>query len=97
MLIKIVVIEEQKRNAQMIDEYQKAIEALPKGSLSLKNGYYYLKYRSNKKVITDYIGKDAVKVANVEKQINKRKHYEELLTALNKEHKAILKMLEVLK
>jgi hypothetical protein len=97
MLIKKVVLEEQKRNTKMVKMYRKKINSLPKGSLSLKkigsNEYYYLKYRDNRKVVTDYIGKDKEKVALLEKQIQKRKRCEKMLSVLVKEKKAILKIL----
>ncbi len=98
MLIKSVVVEEQKRNAEMISAYEKELENLPKGNLSIKkvgnNKYYYLKYRNDKKIVTDYIGKDNEKIAQIEEQIKKRKHYENMLSALIKEQKIISKILE---
>lgn len=101
MLIKNVVLEEQKRNAEMIATYEKELESLPKGNLSIKktgnNEYYYLKYRNDKKIVTDYIGKDKEKIEQIEEQIKRRKHYENMLSALLKEQKIISKILEGLK
>lgn len=98
MLIKSVVLEEQKRNMEMITTYEKELESLPKGNLSIKkignNEYYYLKYRNDKKIITDYIGKDKEKIAQIKEQIKRRKHYENMLSALMKEQKTISKILE---
>ena len=97
MLIKSVVLEEQKRNEEMILAYEKGLKILPRGNLSIKkignNEYYYLKYRSDKKIVTDYIGKDKEKISEIQEQIKRRKHYENLLTALIKEQKIISKIL----
>ena len=97
MLIKSIVLEEKKRNTEMIASYEKALESLPKGNLSVKkvgnNEYYYLKYRNDKKVMTDYIGKAAGKIKYIEEQIKRRKHYEAMLAELSKEKKVISKIL----
>ena len=74
----------------MQKQYSNKIIALPKGSLTTKNDYYYLQYRIGKKVITDYIGKQK---DEIEQKLEKRKHFEQMLCDLKKEHKAILKML----
>lgn len=93
-----MVLKEQERNSDMIEIYKKVIEDLPKGNLSVKtvrkNEYYYLKYRLGKRIVTDYIGKDADKITFLRKQIQKRKHCEAMLIALSKEQKAIYKILE---
>ena len=98
MLIKSVILEEQKRNVEMILTYEKEIESLPRGNLSIKkvgnNEYYYLKYRNSKKIVTDYIGKRIEKIAQIEEQIKRRKHYENMLSTLIKEQKIISKILE---
>lgn len=93
-----MLLKEQKRNSDMIEIYKKEIESLPKGNLSAKNirnnEYYYLKYREGKRIVTDYIGKNADAISFLRKQIQKRKHCEGMLIALFKEQKAILRMLE---
>lgn len=98
MLIKSIIYEEQKRNAEMIETYRSELKNLKKGNLSIKkvgnNEYYYLKYRNDKKIITDYIGKDKEKIAQIEEQIKRRKHYKNMLSALIKEQKIISKILE---
>ena len=98
MLIKSVVLEEQKRNAEMIAAYEKEMEGLPKGKISVKkvgnNEYHYLKYRNDKKIVTDYIGKAAEKIKYIDEQIKRRKHYEIMLSELSKEKKVISKILE---
>lgn len=98
MLISSVIKNEAVRNENMINEYEKLISDLPKGSLICrKNGYYYLKYRKDGKVYDEYIGKDEKTVADIKEQLEKRKHYEKMLTALKQEQKAISKIMEGLK
>ena len=97
MLINTVIKNEAIRNKQMIEEYEKLIQNLPKGSLICrKKEYYYLKYRKDGKVCDDYIGKDPNVIANVNEQLERRKHYEKMLLALRKEEKTITKLLEEL-
>ena len=92
VLINSVVKSEAERNGQMIAEYERLIENLPKGSLICrKNEYYYLKYRKDGKVCDEYIGKDP---SQVKEQLEQRKHYEKMLSALKREQKAINKILE---
>ena len=95
-----MILEEQKRNDEMIAVYEKELDVLPRGSLILKkvgnNEYYYLKYRNDKKIITDYIGKATEKAEQIAEQIKKRKHYESMRSALLKEKKVISKILEEL-
>ena len=79
----------------MIEEYEKLIQNLPKGSLiSRKKEYYYLKYRKDGKVCDDNIGKDPKVIANIKEQLEQRKHYEQMLLALRKEQTTINKLLE---
>lgn len=95
MLINTVIKNEAIRNKQMIEEYEKLIQKLPKGSLICrKKEYYYLKYRKDGKVCDDYIGKDPKVIANVKEQLERRKHYEQMLLALRKEQTTINKLLE---
>lgn len=98
MIINSVVKNEALRNNQMIEQYEKLIEKLPKGSLILrKNEYYYLKYRDeNGKICDDYLGKDSPKVKDIREKLEQRKHYEKMLASLRKEQKVIHKILEEL-
>ena len=92
VLINSVVKSEAERNGQMIEEYERLIESLPKGSIICrKNEYYYLKYRKDGKVCDEYIGKDPT---SVKEQLEQRKHYEKMLSVLKREQKAINKILE---
>jgi len=98
MIITSVVKNEAVRNRQMVEQYQKLLEKLPRGTLILrKNEYYYLKYRKDGKVCDDYIGKDPNKIADIKKKLEQRKHYEKMLSSLLEEQKVINKILEDLK
>ncbi len=95
MIINSVVKNEALRNGEMIQQYEKLIKELPKGSLICrKNEYYYLKYRKNGKVYDDYVGKDKERISQIKEQIEQRKHYEKMLSALKQEQKVINKILE---
>ena len=95
MLIETVIQKEAQRNPQMIQQYEDLIAQLPKGSLICrKKEYYYLKYRQDGKVCDEYIGKDPETVARVREQLELRKHYLDMLSALKQEQKKIQKLLE---
>ena len=98
MIINSVIKNEAIRNKEMIAQYEKLLEALPKGSLILrKKEYYYLKYREDGKLHDDYIGKDPEKIAEIKDKLEQRSHYEKMLASLKKERKVIAKILEELK
>ena len=96
MIINSVIKNEALRNQQMIEQYEKLIAELPKGTLILrKKEYYYLKYRDESgKVCDDYIGKDSEKIADIREKLEQRKHYETMLASLKREQKTIHKILE---
>ncbi|MCK5156548.1 MAG: hypothetical protein KAQ69_08975 [Spirochaetales bacterium] len=99
-LIKPTIDKELSRNIKMLHFYENEIKSLPKGNISIKkvnsNSYYYLKYRKDTKIITDYIGKDKLHIKPIEEQIEKRKHYQKMLSALLKEQKEIKRIIRVL-
>jgi hypothetical protein len=45
-------------------------------------------------IVTDYIGKDKGKIAQIEEQIKRRNHYENMLSALMKEQKIKKKLIK---
>ena len=95
MIINLVIKNESARNSEMILQYEKLIAELPKGSLICrKNEYYYLKYRKNGKVCDDYIGKDKERISHIKEQLEQRKHYEKMRSALKQEQTVINKILE---
>lgn len=75
-VISTIIIREENRNKNMISEYAKELEALPKGSLKLKNingkDYYYLVFRNGNKVVSKYIGKDEESFFNFKRKIIKK-------------------------
>ena len=97
MLIESVIKSEAERNRKMIEQYEKLIAELPKGSLICRKGeYYYLKYRDNGKIQDKYIGKDHSTIDRIRKGIEQRKHFERMLYALSQEQKTITRLLEEL-
>ena len=85
--------EEKQRNLEMQKTYVQEIESLPKGSIMTKTvsgkKYYYLKYRQGNKIKNDYIGKDESVVAEILKEIEKRKYLQGVLKRLKLEYKQI--------
>ncbi len=94
MLITSVIQNEADRNQKMIAEYRALLSELPKGSLICRKNYWYLKYRDGGKICDKYIGKDPAVVDELRGKLELRKHYAEMLTHLEKEQKAIQKVLE---
>ena len=82
----------------MLAAYRRQLDELPKGSVIAKsagqNVYYYLKYRSGKKVFTDYWGKDGEKVQTVRAALDKRRHIEAMIAHLQSEQSLANKVLE---
>lgn len=94
MLINTVLHNEADRNAHMLNEYRNLLAQLPKGSLICRKDYYYLKYRENGKVCDKYIGKAGSTVDQLREQLELRKHYSDMLNALEQEQRTIHKLLE---
>ena len=98
-MLKTVIFREEMRNENMITEYTRELETLPRGKIIPKtvNGktYYYLYFRDGKKVVSKYIGKDEDSLATVREQLNRRSQVEEILKRL-KEEKAQIKKLEAI-
>lgn len=97
MTIATQIIEKElERNGRMIKEYENELLELPKGKLTIKNinshSYYYLKYRNGEKIITKYVGKDNCDVSELNDQLDKRKHVEEMLKRLKSERKELEKL-----
>lgn len=95
-LCEMILVESQ-RNLLMQQDYQNKINLLPKGTIIRKrvgnNEYYYLKYRNGNKIVTDYIGRDQNKVDEIRIEVEKRKHFEKMLSELKKENKLIAKLI----
>jgi len=96
-LVSSLIAQEEKRMNVLKESYEEQLLTLPKGTLRVrqkgKNTYYYLSYRSGKKVTTDYIGKDENNILRIKEQLEKRRHIEEMLKELNKELRLMKKVL----
>ena len=94
-----VISREEARNENMITEYTKELDTLPRGKLTPKkvNGkiYYYLYFRDGKRVVSKYIGKDEDSLTKVSEQLARRAQIEEIIKKL-KEEKAQIKKLEAM-
>ena len=95
-VIQGVLLEERERNLRMQEQYLLEIASLPKGCIvkkTYKSGeYYYLYYRSNNKIVSDYLGKDTKKISEIQKAIDKRRHLEGIVKKLKIELKQIDKV-----
>jgi len=97
-VIRGVLEEELERNDRMKKRYLEEMDKLPKGSIVTrklgKQEYYYLTYRENRKVIAKYIGKkDVTDIIQLQSNINKRKHLQDVIKNLKQEEKEIRKVL----
>lgn len=95
-VITALLSKEERRNKNMITEYSRELEALPKGSIKPKKVkdkiYYYLSFRDGDKVITKYIGKDEEALIPLREQLARRKQVEEILKKLKDEEAQIKRM-----
>ncbi len=95
-VLAALLSKEENRNENMIAEYSRELETLPKGSIKPKKVnnkiYYYLTFRNGDKVITKYIGKDEESLVSIREQLARRKQVENILKKL-KEEKAQIKKL----
>ena len=86
-LMLTTILKEKKRVDRMLEKYQEELKKLPKGTISEKKAgqstYFYLKYRDGKKVISRYITQK--NVADVRKQVEKRRHIETMIRSLQEE------------
>lgn len=91
-LILDMLMQEQRRIINMKEKYKIQLDMLPKGTLSLKKKeYYYLTYRKDNRVVTDYIGKYSVQVEKLKEKIERRKQIEKILKEIDKEYELIRK------
>ncbi len=95
-MLMTVISREKKRNENMIIEYIKELETLPKGKIIPKsvNGktYYYLYYRDGKKVVSKYIGKDEGSLTVIREKLTRRSQIEEIIKKLKEEKNQIKKL-----
>lgn len=97
-LLLRTVQKESERIDYLLAAYQKQLDDLPKGSIVIKtvgqNVYYYLKYRTGKKVFTDYLGKEGEKVQCVRLALEKRRHIESMIAHFKSEQILANRLLE---
>lgn len=95
-----LIVRELERNERMIEEYECELSKLPKGKLTIKkinlHSYYYLKFRNGDKTVTRYVGKDDCNISDLLLQLDKRKHFEEMLKQLKSERKELEKAGDIL-
>jgi len=93
-----VVEEEKERNLERQELYQKEVDALPKGSVRIKQvgdkKYYYRYFRCGSKMKSEYIGNDEDKAEEVKKLIAERKHLQGILKRLKLEYKQMCKVVK---
>ena len=93
-----MVEEEYERALNSIKIYREKVQQYPKGSVCkrVKNGhtYFYLLYRKDGKVITEYIGNDPAKADELRELIAHRKAAEKTLKRLLLEQKEMEYMLK---
>lgn len=86
-MILSTVLEEKRRIEYMLQKYASLLSTLPKGTITEKtvNGktYYYLKYRSGKRVISEYVNKQEIDL--LRQKIARRKHIETMIKSLQEE------------
>lgn len=98
-VIKGVLKEELGNSIRLKEEYEKALEKYPGGSLIIKNikghDYYYWAFRKGKRVRFVYKGKKLSKefIADFEKSKRLRIKYKQLISDLNKRIKYLRKAL----
>lgn len=96
--IDVVLEKERLRNESMINAYEKRLSELPRGSLTIRelNGkkYCYLRYRTGKKVIQEYVG-TIRREEEIRTQIEEREHLLKLIEMLKAEKMRIIKMGEI--
>lgn len=99
--IASVIEREAERMSALLVLYEDQLAALPKGSLRSKerNGrrYFYLSYRKNGKVVTDYVGTDEALLDTLREQLKRRQDIEQLSKALKHELRRMNKAREAAK
>lgn len=96
--IKSALETEEQKLKKLMGCYEERLLLLPKGSLTAKkrgkNVYFYLSYRRDDKVISEYIGTDIIKVDETKQKLARRAHTENMIKALQKELMLINKLKE---
>lgn len=96
MIIKSVLIEEQRRLERALKAYESEIKNLPKGSIQMKkiNGriYAYRAWRSGNNIVTERIMDEVID--EMRKNINRRQRIEKQIREIKKELKYLEKVIK---
>jgi len=99
--ITATIEREAEKMSALLGLYEKQLGALPKGSLHAKerNGknYFYLSYRKDGKVVTDYVGNDETALNSLKEQLERRENIERLRKAIKHELRLMNKAKEAAK
>ncbi|MCR5109010.1 MAG: hypothetical protein K6B28_12720 [Lachnospiraceae bacterium] len=86
-MLKDAIRQDRRRVEYMLDSYKNELKKLPKGTISEKHvgnkTYYYLKYRSGSKVISDYINRD--ELSDVLEIVERKQHIKTMIRFLKTE------------
>ena len=97
-IIKSVLETEEQKLKKLMGSYEERLLLLPKGSLTVKkrgkNDYFYLSYRRDDKVISEYVGTDTIKIDDIKQKLKRRAHTENMIKGLQKELVLINKLKE---
>lgn len=94
LIIDKFLDDEIERNLFLQKKYKDEIGLLPRGSIEIKEKetkYYYLKYRENGKVHSQYLGKFEMAKPLIDK-ILYRNHLKDFLKRLEDEYRRLIKM-----
>lgn len=96
-----MTLREAKRMTALRELYEKQFEDLPKGSVHAKERnskkYFYLTYRRDGKVVSEYVGNDESIIDDLKERIERRKGVERLIKDIKKELALMNKVLEMVK
>jgi len=99
--IEATIEREAEKMSTLLGLYKKQLDALPKGTLRVRerNGkrYYYLSYRKDSKVVTDYVGKNENAITSLKGQLKRRQDIERLAKAIKRELRLMHKAMEAVK
>ena len=97
--LSITLGRESQRMSVLREVYEKQLEELPKGSLRVRERggkkYFYLYYRKEGKVVSEYVGNDEATFNELREQLERRKNIETLLKSIRNELRLMNKALEV--
>ncbi|MCF7793076.1 MAG: hypothetical protein K9N09_10775 [Candidatus Cloacimonetes bacterium] len=88
-IINDILIEEKNRLLDLLEQFEKELRNLPKGSISYKERgkhiYCYRAFRAGKKIIFQYLGKENSDQVNAMKEkILRRKNLEQKINEIKK-------------